>query len=222
MGGEGFFPKPTEGAERGLFEEQSHGWILHPQNLLPVGPPPFGCVLGPSPPGVSPARCRGGSLRLCVANLCRKLMWEGVGAAAPRGIPACLGKHSCRLPHPAALRRCPAAPGLIWGDNGRADPGQHPLLWLHPTVQWSGLKNNSVETAVPHGRRGGDAAVASELPAPFSACSAVGAALMPMGWDGDRRGTVRWLVQAGGRERGAGGGGRSTPKGRNRSSALAL
>lgn len=139
-------------------------------------------------------------------------MWEGVGAAAPRGIPACLGKHSCRLPHPAALRRCPAAPGLIWGDNGRADPGQHPLLWLHPTVQWSGLKNNSAETAVPHGRRGGDAAVASELPAPFSACSAVGAALMPMGWDGDRRGTVRWLVQAGGRERGAGGGGQINPQ----------
>lgn len=173
---------------------------------------PLAVYWGRPPPGVSPARCRGGSLRLCVANLCRKLMWEGVGAAAPRGIPACLGKHSCRLPHPAALRRCPAAPGLIWGDNGRADPGQHPLLWLHPTVQWSGLKNNSAETAVPPGRRGGDAAVASELPAPFSACSAVGAALMPMGWDGDRRGTVRWLVQAGGRERGAGGGGQINPQ----------
>lgn len=25
-------------------------------------------------------------------------MWEGAWAAAPRGIPACLGKHSCKDP----------------------------------------------------------------------------------------------------------------------------
>lgn len=41
-------------------------------------------------------------------------MWEGAWAAAPRGIPACLGKHSCQDPVvlvPGRIRTHPEADG---------------------------------------------------------------------------------------------------------------
>lgn len=82
--------------------------------------------------GVSLLRCCRGFSCLCFANLCRKSMWEGAWAAAPRGIPACLGKHSCQAPsalppahpHPGPGGSCPCSshpthlrlPG--WGGHG--------------------------------------------------------------------------------------------------------
>lgn len=74
-------------------------------------------------------------------------MWEGAWAAAPRGIPACLGKHSCQglAPHghtahiqgqvraasvPTALQRVPGqglgvTPEQIWGRTCSSPVSNH-------------------------------------------------------------------------------------------------
>lgn len=113
---------------------------------LDVQPEDGGCsdtVTAADPLGCPQQRCRRGFSRLCFANLCRKLMREGAWAAAPRGIPACLGKHSCqdpavRLPghictHSQAdlsLSRSCCCWGRTWeGDKG-ADFGYPPPLTL--------------------------------------------------------------------------------------------
>lgn len=71
-------------------------------------------------------RCCRGFLCLCFVNLCRKSMWEGAWAAAPRGIPACLGKHSCQAPSPSLPHiRTPGQVGAapVLSPNTSAAPG---------------------------------------------------------------------------------------------------